>query len=298
MSRSTLVSWAPYVASGLAIAGSYAYFSSMAIRTPLRADSHPKALTGDGQWVDFKLARIAELSHNVKKFTVALPSSDHVLGDETASCILLKYMNENNKPVIRPYTPTTPVDKLGEFELVIKKYENSKMGTHLFNLKAGDSISVKGPILKYAVTPNLHKEIALIGGGTGITPLFQVLQSISRNPSDKTKVKLIYGNISESDILLKKEIDAIVAAKPEQFSVHYFLDKPSAGWKGQSGFITADFLAKNIPSAKADNVKVMVCGPPPLYQAISGNKVSPSDQGEVEGALKELGFSKDQVFKF
>lgn len=32
--------------------------------------------------------------------------------------------------------------------------------------------------------------------------------------------------------------------------------------------------------------------------AHAGAKVSPKDQGEVKGILKELGYSKDQVFKF
>lgn len=35
-----------------------------------------------------------------------------------------------------------------------------------------------------------------------------------------------------------------------------------------------------------------------MYKAISGAKVSPSDQGEVSGILKELGYTKDDVYKF
>lgn len=49
---------------------------------------------------------------------------------------------------------------------------------------------------------------------------------------------------------------------------------------------------------EGDKVKIFVCGPPGLYKAISGGKKSPSDQGELEGYLKELGYSKDQVYKF
>ena len=33
------------------------------------------------------------------------------------------------------------------------------------------------------------------------------------------------------------------------------------------------------------------------YKAISGGKKSPNDQGELDGILKELGYSKDQVYK-
>lgn len=64
------------------------------------------------------------------------------------------------------------------------------------------------------------------------------------------------------------------------------------------GMITKDLLKTVLPEPKTDNVKVFVCGPPGLYKAISGGKKSPTDQGEVEGYLKELGYSKDQVYKF
>lgn len=35
-----------------------------------------------------------------------------------------------------------------------------------------------------------------------------------------------------------------------------------------------------------------------MYKAISGGKVSPRDQGEVSGILKELGYTKEDVYKF
>ena len=44
--------------------------------------------------------------------------------------------------------------------------------------------------------------------------------------------------------------------------------------------------------------KVFVCGPPGLYKAISGPKVSPTDQGELTGALKDLGFEKNMSLNF
>lgn len=46
------------------------------------------------------------------------------------------------------------------------------------------------------------------------------------------------------------------------------------------------------------DVKIFVCGPPGLYKAVSGNKTSPVDQGELTGMLKELGYEKEQVYKF
>ncbi|MCI26872.1 NADH-cytochrome b5 reductase 1, partial [Trifolium medium] len=43
----------------------------------------------------------------------------------------------------------------------------------------------------------------MLAGGSGITPMFQVARAILENPSDKTKVHLIYANVTYEDILLK-----------------------------------------------------------------------------------------------
>jgi cytochrome-b5 reductase len=131
--------------------------------------------------------------------------------------------------------------------------------------------------------------------------MFQLTRAIFNNPNDKTKVSLIFGNITEEDILLKKEFEALENEYPNRFKAFYMLDKPPKGFSGkyQSGFITKDLLKTVLPAPTGgDAVKVFVCGPPGLYKAISGGKKSPADQGELTGYLQELGYSKDQVFKF
>lgn len=54
----------------------------------------------------------------------------------------------NGKPIIRPYTPISPSDKEGDFTFLIKRYEEGKMSQHIHGLKPGDSLSIKGPIMK------------------------------------------------------------------------------------------------------------------------------------------------------
>jgi len=172
------------------------------------------------------------------------------------------------------------------------------MSEHLFSLTPGQSLSFKGPIPKYPWTPNKHDHITLIGGGTGITPMYQLLRAIFKNPEDKTKVSLVFGNITQEDILLKEELEKFEKEYPQRFRAFYTLDNPPEDWPYGKGFITKELLKEVIPDPKSPNIKIFVCGPPGLYKAISGTKVSPQDQGELAGVLKELGYTKDQVFKF
>lgn len=183
-------------------------------------------------------------------------------------------------------------------EFLIKAYPNGPMSQHLHSMKPGDTLLFKGPLPKYPWSPNKHKHVALIAGGTGITPMYQLTRAIFSNPDDKTKVSLIFGNISEEDILLRQEWEKLEKEFPNRFKAYYTLDKPPKSWKQGKGFITKELLKEVLPDPKSDNIKVFVCGPPGLYKAISGVKPSPQDQGDLTGLLKELGYEKDQVYKF
>ena len=128
--------------------------------------------------------------------------------------------------------------------------------------------------------------------------MYQLNHAIFKNPSDKTKVTLVFGNLSEPDILLKSELQDLENTYPNRFRAFYVLDRPPEGWMQGKGHITKELLKTVLPEPKEANVKVFVCGPPGLYKAISGAKKSPADQGELTGILKELGYSKEQVYKF
>lgn len=245
----------------------------------------------------FPLMESEKLSSDSALFRFALPKETPEMGMPVASCIVCRYKDEDGKYVIRPYTPTTLDDTKGHFDLVIKKYEGAKMGTHIFNLKPGDNLEVKGPIVKQRYTPNKYKHIGMVAGGSGITPMYQIIQEVLKNKDDNTKVTLVYGNRSEGDILLKKELDNL-ARKHDNFDVFYTVDTAGWLWGGNTGHVDAKMLSKYLPSAKTPKSFVFVCGPGGMMKAVSGTKAPDYTQGEVGGALAELGYGKDQVFKF
>ena len=50
--------------------------------------------------------------------------------------------------------------------------------------------------------PANAKQISMIAGGTGITPMYQVIKAVLKNPDDDTQLSLLYANQSPDDILL------------------------------------------------------------------------------------------------
>ncbi len=133
-----------------------------------------------------KLESVEEINHNTKKLRFALPNKDDVSGLQIASALLTKYKGpEMEKPVIRPYTPTSDEDAKGYIDFVIKRYPNGPMSEHLHEMKPDQRLDFKGPIPKYSWEPNKHDHIALIGGGTGITPFVFPLLSPSVSIPEK-----------------------------------------------------------------------------------------------------------------
>jgi len=255
------------------------------------------------KFVEFKLKKVEPYNHNTAKFVFELPDGQASLLP-VASCLVVKstdpdaLKDSKGKPIVRPYTPISPSEKQGELVLLVKRYDNGNASKYIHSLKPGESLSMKGPFPKWDYKINEFDEVALIGGGSGITPLYQVLTRALPDKANKTKFKLLFANVTEDDILPKDEFDALKKKYPDTFDVVYVLDKPDKKWQGPSGFINAELIKKHIaPASLKEKVKVFVCGPPGQVAAIAGKKDG-AKQGEAGGILKELGYTEDQIYKF
>mmetsp|Transcript_25303 Transcript_25303/g.35452 ORF Transcript_25303/g.35452 Transcript_25303/m.35452 type:complete len:360 (+) Transcript_25303:57-1136(+) len=244
----------------------------------------------------FPLAKVIPLNHNTSIYRFALPEGKS-LGLPTASCVVTKGpLDSNGKPIIRPYTPITPGQQTTYFDLLVKTYPQGNMSKFIQNLKVGETLEVKGPIKKIEYSPNMKKKIGMIAGGTGLTPMLQIIQEVLSNPVDKTELTLLFANVAEEDILLKHNLDDL-AQKFPNFKVHYVLETPPKGWNQSVGYVTDEVIKQKLPSPGSETL-IMVCGPPPMMKAISGEKAPDYTQGELSGALKRLGYSPQEVFKF
>lgn len=90
-------------------------------------------------------------------------------------------------------------------------------------------------------------------GGSGITPMQQLVEEILRNPDDKTQVTLMFANNTEKDILLRERFDEL-ASKHSNFDVHYVLTEPPEGWTGGSGHIDQEDIKQHCPPPGDDNL--------------------------------------------
>jgi cytochrome-b5 reductase len=126
----------------------------------------------------------------------------------------------------------------------------------------------------------------MIAGGTGITPMYQLIKEICKRPEDTTKLQLIFANQSENDILLRDELEEFKQNYRNKFDLWFTIDKSvHPDWGYDIGFVSAEMISRRLPPPGED-VLILMCGPPPMINfACNPN-------------LDKLGYSKEMRFAY
>ncbi|XP_066494786.1 NADH-cytochrome b5 reductase 2 [Tiliqua scincoides] len=296
----------PVLIAGVVIVASVLWLLLKAAGSPKKG---PVTLQDPSIKYPLRLIEKEEISHDTKKFRFGLPSSEHILGLPVGQHVYLSAQVGGNL-VIRAYTPVSSDEVKGYVDLVIKVYyknvhpkfpEGGKMSQHLDSMKIGDTIDFRGPngLLvykgsgKFSIKPDkksegrikVVKHLGMIAGGTGITPMLQLIRHITKDPKDNTKCYLLFANQTEKDILLRQELEEVAAKNPDQFKLWYTVDRPPQGWKYSSGFVTADMIKEHLPPP-SNNSLILMCGPPPMIQFA------------CQPNLEKLGYAKGSTFAY
>lgn len=300
--------WVVPIVVGVGVVAVTAVLAKIFLFGKKKKKSPPVTLQGPDAKVPLKLIDREEVSHDTRRFRFALPSPEHVLGLPVGQHIYL-VARINGQLVIRPYTPVSSDDDKGYMDLVIKVYfknppkfpDGGKMSQYLDSMAIGDFMDVKGPsgLLVYEgrgvfkIRPDKKtppetvqaKKVGMIAGGTGITPMLQLIRHVFTDPKDTTELSLIFANQTEDDILLRTELEDIANEHPNRFHLWFTLDRPKEGWAYSSGFVNAEMIKEHLP-APEEGTLILMCGPPPMINfACLPN-------------LEKLGYTPDMRFAY
>lgn len=206
--------------------------------------------------------------------------------------------------VIRSYTPISEIDQKGEVDVLVKVYfdtkerKGGKMSQAIDALPIGHFADFKGPIGKFeyfgagrCVVNGKAKTVnsfVMISGGSGITPMYQVLRAIMQDKQDRTRCVLLDGNRLVEDILCKDELDALAKDNVDKFQLYHTLTQASDDWEGLRGRIAAPLLKKHASKAahsEGGKAMVLICGPDAM-------------QDDVYSALLGDGWAEDDLHIF
>ncbi len=206
--------------------------------------------------------------------------------EETANAVTLVFANSRPDPVRfrpgqylvlifridgqevrRPYSFSS--DPAAErLEVTVKRVPGGLVSNHIHDrLEAGAEVRCYGPCGSFGVAPQAgsQRELVLIGGGSGVTPLMSMIRAFCRAEPD-TRLTFLDGNRDRANIIFAEALRALEAEHP-QLTVHHVLERPHEGFRGTVGRLDAPVLDALLPR-RGPYTSYFVCGPQPMMDGV------------------------------
>ncbi len=175
----------------------------------------------------------------------------------------------------RAYSLSSSPSKDKFLRITVKKVDNGLVSNFICNeLKEGQKIEVEKPMGSFFVSPDQRKQkqYIMLAAGSGITPIYSILQSILAKEK-KSRIVLIYSNRGKDSIIFKDKLEALAEQYPEKFAVHHLLGVKSSGDLGLNYHSkrfdaqTLDFLMEK-EKLEYKHSDFLLCGPEGFMDAV------------------------------
>lgn len=238
-------------------------------------------------WSSAVLTEKTKVSPDSFIFTFHLDHEYQELGIAVGQHFMMRLRDPSSqKSIIRAYTPISEVDEKGRLRVLIKVYYATperpcgRMTQALDSLPLGSSVDFQGPAgrFKYeggglcVVGEHRHhiRRFVMICGGSGITPIFQILRAIMKDSDDPTECLVLYGNRTEDDILCRSELDNMAKHNENRCRLIYSLTRPGDSWGGLKGRFDKSVISREVgpprgPETGSD--MAVICGPEGMEKA-------------------------------
>jgi ferredoxin-NADP reductase len=251
------------------------------------------------QWL--KVSDIKEVTHDTKLYRLVPTRSTKVLAPFRAGQYINLTVEINGVRTSRAFSLVSSPNQLAYYELGIKRKEGGFVSPYILdNVKVGDIFEATEPLGNFYYNRIFHgSNLVFIAGGSGITPFISMLRDISERVVP-LNVWLLFGCLTEKDILFREELKNILARRPN-IKVNYILSEAGDEWTGECGFISKDIISKFI--GLIDDKYFYIVGNRPMYRfvldelealGVPQHRIAheafgvPDDITEVDGWPKEV----------
>jgi predicted ferric reductase len=164
----------------------------------------------------------------------------------------------------------------GELAIAVKALGD--FTSQVRTLTPGTTVYVDGPHGAFSIDYDEGPGFGLIAGGVGIAGLISTIRTLADRRDPRPTV-LFYANGTWDRVAFREELDEL--KQRLDLEVVHVLTDPPPDWAGETGFLTAEILARHLPAAYR-RFQFFICGPDPMMDA-------------AESALIELGVPPERV---
>jgi propane monooxygenase reductase subunit len=174
------------------------------------------------------------------------------------------------KGITRSFSMANPPSEPNRLHFIIKKYGQGAFSSLLDGgLKAGDSLMLRGPFGTCLRRENRTGPLVLVGGGSGMSPLWSILQDQIGCGEPDRPIRFFYGARQARDLFYLDRFAELAKTLPDFRFIPALSDAaPEDNWTGETGFIHEVVRAHLPDMGDAEEIDVYSCGPPPMIDAL------------------------------
>jgi ferredoxin-NADP reductase len=137
----------------------------------------------------------------------------------------------------------------------------------LRSIPLGTQVKIDGPSGSFTLHKNSAKPAVFLAGGIGITPFHSIVRQAAHDRLPH-KLYLFSSNRRPEDAPFVEELGELTKSNPNFHLVLTMteMSKSSKEWKGETGFINGEMLAKHIPNLQGPIY--YIAGPPAMVAAM------------------------------
>jgi predicted ferric reductase len=145
-------------------------------------------------------------------------------------------------------------------------------------LEPGTTVYVDGPHGVFSMDQDEGPGFGFVAGGVGIAGLISMIRTMA-DRHDVRPALLFYANGEWDGVAFREDLEQLQDRL--DLTVVHVLQRPPEGWEGETGYLTAEILARHLPAGYR-RFQFFICGPDPMMDA-------------AETALVELGVPPERV---
>ncbi|HIE86212.1 MAG TPA: 2Fe-2S iron-sulfur cluster binding domain-containing protein [Pseudomonadales bacterium] len=169
----------------------------------------------------------------------------------------------------RAYSMSNVPGDDGLWQFIVKKMPGGAGSTYLFDsLVIGDKISMDGPFGLAYLRPESSREIVLLAGGSGLSPIMSIARSIANDDRFNDRVvRIFYGGRGPADICTPALVKEL-GRTSTKFLLENAISDATLGenWQGECCFVHE--LAEKVLGNQIPVYEYYFCGPPSMTDAV------------------------------
>lgn len=164
-----------------------------------------------------------------------------------------------------PFSMSSSAARPEQLDFTIKELGDYTDG--IGTIEPGRRAYIDGPYGSLTLPAEPATGIMFIAGGIGVTPIMSMLRTLRDRRDQRLPLVLIYAANRAEEFAFTAELDDLAASGEVDLDLVRVLADPRDGWSGETGFVTADLLARHLPGASPpDDWHYVLCGPPPMME--------------------------------